>query len=170
MPWPLALASPLAASSFPGTGKAITRSSGNTDSGRSGVPIPTWHAENPGPAGRVAHLVDQAIAIPPPVSTPNEELPGLWNIPGSMLLMHRSGLRRVVPMGARVRKARRGLRRAIREGGVFHLWTHPFNLASDQEVMLATLDAILRDAVRLRDAGRLRIESMGQIADRMAHP
>ena len=63
-----------------------------------------------------------------------------------------------------------GLRRAIREDGVFHLWTHPFNLASDHEGMLATLDAILRDAVRLRDAGRLRIESMGQIADRMANP
>jgi peptidoglycan/xylan/chitin deacetylase (PgdA/CDA1 family) len=131
---------------------------------------PTWHAEIPGPAGRVAHLVDQAISVPPPVSIPHEKLPGLWNIPGSMLLMHRSGLRRVVPMRARVRKARRGLRRAIRDGGVFHLWTHPFNLASDHEGMLAALDAILLDAVRLRDAGRLRIESMGQIADRMEHP
>jgi peptidoglycan/xylan/chitin deacetylase (PgdA/CDA1 family) len=129
---------------------------------------PTWHSNVPGAAGRLAHLADQAISIPPPVSVPFEQLPGLWNIPGSMLLLHRSGLRRLVPLEARVRKARRGLRRAIRERGVFHLWTHPFNLANDHEGMLKTLEAILRDAVRLRDAGRLRIESMGEIADRMA--
>ena len=59
-------------------------------------------------------------------------------------------------------------RRAIREGRVFHLWTHPFNLASDREPMLETLDAILRDAVRLRDDGLLRIESMSAVAERMS--
>ncbi len=129
---------------------------------------PTWHARIPGPASRVAHLVDQATAVRPPVSVPREKLPGLWNVPGSMLFMHRSGTRRLVPQASKIRKARLGLNRAIREGGVFHLWTHPFNLASDRERMLETLDAILRDAVQLRDAGLLHIESMSDVAERMS--
>jgi peptidoglycan/xylan/chitin deacetylase (PgdA/CDA1 family) len=128
---------------------------------------PTWHAGIPGPLGRAAHLIDQAVSWPPPVSQPTETLPGLWNIPGSCLLIHRTGVRRLLPPAARVRKARAGLRHAEREGGVFHLWTHPFNLASDPVFMIATLDAILWEAVERRDRGSLRIESMGAIADRL---
>ena len=129
---------------------------------------PTWHRRIRGAAGRVAHLVDQAAGISPPVSIPYETLPGLWNVPGSMLYMHRTGARRFIPRAARIRKARAGLRTAADRGGVFHLWTHPFNIASDRDVLLATLEAIVRDAARLRDAGRLRIETMGEIADRMS--
>lgn len=129
---------------------------------------PTWHARLPGAAGRVGHLIDQAIAIPPPVSVPTERLPGLWDIPGSMILLHRAGIRRYVPYDSRVRKARAGLRHAARRGGVFHLWMHPFNLASDRVGMLAALEAIVQSAVRHRDAGRVRIETMGALADRLA--
>jgi peptidoglycan/xylan/chitin deacetylase (PgdA/CDA1 family) len=129
---------------------------------------PAWHAALPGALGRGAHLVDQAIGLAPPVSQPSERLPGLWNIPGSALLIHRTGLRRAIPMASRVRKARAGLRRAAATGGVFHLWTHPFNLASDPAFMLASLDAILREATTARDQGDIAIESMGAIADRLS--
>ena len=131
-------------------------------------PDPTWHARFPGTSARVAHLVDQAAAIRPPVSVPREYLPGLWNIPGSMVLLERSGVRRVIPVSATVRKARLGLQRAADDGGVFHLWTHPFNLASEPELMLRMLDEVLRYAVRLRNAGSIRFETMGAIAERMA--
>jgi peptidoglycan/xylan/chitin deacetylase (PgdA/CDA1 family) len=129
---------------------------------------PTWHAAIPGPAGRLAHLADQAAGLGPPVSMPTEKLPGLWNIPGSMLFMHRTGVRRFISRSARIRKARAGLDRAARHGGVFHLWTHPFNIASDRSNLLATLETILQHAVRLRDADRLRFDSMGGIAERMS--
>ena len=71
-------------------------------------------------------------------------------------------------MGARIRKARAGLRRAAATGGVFHLWTHPFNLASDRAFMLATVEAILRDATAARDRGEILIETMGATAARFA--
>lgn len=125
---------------------------------------PTWYAPISGPTRRIAHLVDQTLAITPPVSVPSETLPGLWNIPGSMLLLHRSGIRRAVPSHARVAKARAGMRRAVREGAVFHLWTHPFNVATDAAFMLGALERILRDAARLRDRGELVVESMRTIA------
>jgi peptidoglycan/xylan/chitin deacetylase (PgdA/CDA1 family) len=129
---------------------------------------PTWHARLPAPLGRAGHLIDQVIAFPPPASKPTETLPGLWNIPGSCLLIHRTGARRIIPMASRIRKARAGLRRAEATGGVFHLWTHPFNLANDPRFMIATLDAIVRDAVERRDRGLIVIEPMGAIADRLS--
>ena len=100
---------------------------------------------------------------------PTERLPGLWNIPGSMLFLHRTGARRAVLRSARLRKARAGLQRAVDTGGVFHLWTHPFNLASDQPFMLGVLEAILREATEMRDRGELVIEPMAAVADRLAN-
>jgi peptidoglycan/xylan/chitin deacetylase (PgdA/CDA1 family) len=127
---------------------------------------PTWYGGLPVPLARAAHLLDQAGGMAPPTSVPSETLPGLWNIPGSALLIHRTGIRRGITMVARMRKAKAGLRRAAASGGAFHLWTHPFNLASDADFMLRTLDAVLVEAVRARDRGEIRIETMGTIADR----
>lgn len=131
---------------------------------------PTWHAGIKGLPGRAAHLIDHVAALPPPVSHPEERLPGLWNIPGSALLIHRTGLRRAVTRAARIRKARAGLRRAEEAGGVFHLWTHPFNVASDPCHLISVLEVILREAVRARDRGELLIEPMAAIAERMSGP
>jgi len=97
-----------------------------------------------------------------------EFLPGLWNIPGSMLLLSRVGIRRFVPMRARARKARKGLRRAVREHKIFHLWCHPCNLTVDRAAMLRALEDILREAARLRAAGQLTITTMGALADDLA--
>ena len=129
---------------------------------------PTWHAGLPGLIGRAGHLIDQVAALTPPVSQPTETLPGLWNIPGSCLLIHRAGVRALIPMTSRIRKANTGLLRAEATGGVFHLWTHPFNLASDSQFMIAVLDAILREAIERRDRGTLAIEPMGAVAERLS--
>lgn len=125
---------------------------------------PTWFESLPGQTSRGARLLDQTLPIPPPVSTPTETRPGLWNIPGSMLLIGRRGPRRLVPPAAPVAKAKAGMARAVREGKVFHLWFHPFNLAADRERSLAMLRAILAEAVRLRDRGALDVRTMGDLA------
>ena len=127
---------------------------------------PTWFRSLPAPGKRLAHLIDQALALPPPVSVPTEKLAGLWDIPGSMLLLSRCGIRRAVPQSARVIKAKRGLRRAISRGRVFHLWFHPFNLAVDRVQMFRCLGSILGEVAKLRDAGSLDVKTMGQLARR----
>ena len=129
---------------------------------------PYWYRGLPGPLRRLAHLADQAAAVTPPVSSATEALPGLWNIPGSMLLLSRVGARRLVPMRARVRKARRGMHRAVREDKIFHLWFHPFNLAVDRPAMLRALDEILQEATRLRASGQLAIRTMGSLSAELA--
>jgi hypothetical protein len=125
---------------------------------------PNWYRRLPGPFRRMAHLADEAAGIRPPVSSASETLPGLWNIPGSMLLLSRVGVRRFVPIRARSRKAKSGLRQAVREGKVFHLWCHPCNLTVDRHAMLGALDEILKEAAALREAGQLTIRTMGALA------
>jgi peptidoglycan/xylan/chitin deacetylase (PgdA/CDA1 family) len=125
---------------------------------------PTWFNRLPSSARRAGHLIDQAAALPPPVFTPEQRHGGLWNLPGSMLLLPRNGVRRLIPLAARVRKARAGLRRAVREQGVFHLWFHPFNLATDPPGLLGAFTTILDEAVGMRNRGELDIRTMGDFA------
>jgi hypothetical protein len=128
---------------------------------------PTWYRSLPGRARRLAHLVDQATALPPPVSLPVERLPGLWNLPGSLLLLHRNGVRRFIPFQARELRIRRGLARAVHDRRLFHLWFHSHNLGRDRDGMFAVLRAGLREAARLRDRGLLDIRTMADFADEL---
>jgi peptidoglycan/xylan/chitin deacetylase (PgdA/CDA1 family) len=125
----------------------------------------TWYGNYPRMAARGAHFLDQGAGIAPRVSQPVERLPGLWDVPGSMLLLHRVGVRRWLSMQAKVHKARSGLRRAIDQEAVFHLWTHPMNLAYERDVMLAGLRSILRDVADLRDRGLIQVATMAEIAE-----
>jgi peptidoglycan/xylan/chitin deacetylase (PgdA/CDA1 family) len=129
---------------------------------------PLWQARLPGALERAGHLADQLLGLPPPVSTPSEKLPGLWNVPGSALLIHRDGPRRAITMAARLRKVRSGIERAATSGQTFHLWTHPFNLAGDPRYMLETLDRTLHLVVQARDRGELATATMAEIATRAA--
>lgn len=125
----------------------------------------TWFENLPGQLSRAGRLADQALpVVAPPVTTPSEALPGLWNIPGSMLLIGRRGPRKLVPAAAPVAKAKAGLARAVRENKVFHLWFHPFNLAADRERALEGFRAILTEVARLRDSGVLDVRTMGDLA------
>jgi peptidoglycan/xylan/chitin deacetylase (PgdA/CDA1 family) len=122
----------------------------------------------PRPIRRARHFLEHAIGTPPPVSPPVEKLPGLWDIRGSMLFMSRSGPRKAITRAARVRKARAGLTAAASRGQVFHLWTHPFNLASAPEMLLGVLEEIVAEAARMRERGEIAIATMAAVADRAA--
>ena len=89
---------------------------------------------------------------------------GLVNVPQSMALYTRTGLRRLVASRSLVRKAVRALDRAAAERRLFHLWFHPSNLAHRTEAQLGVLEDILRHAARLRAGGRLEVWSLGDVA------
>ena len=126
---------------------------------------PAWFRALPGAGRRVGHLIDQVAALVPPVSQPYQHLPGLWNLPGSMVLLHRNGVRRAIPLAVRARKIRAGLARAIRERGLFHLWFHSQNLCRDRDGLLAVLRSAFAEAVQLRDRGLLDIRTMSDLTD-----
>jgi peptidoglycan/xylan/chitin deacetylase (PgdA/CDA1 family) len=129
---------------------------------------PSPFAGRPDVIRRVGHFSQHVLGSGAPTSLPREALPGLWDVAGSTLLIHRAGMRRSISRVARARRARVALSRVRGQGGVFHLWTHPFNLANDRPYMLGVLEDVLVEAVRARDAGDLVIETMGAISDRLA--
>jgi hypothetical protein len=86
--------------------------------------------------------------------------PVLVELPSSMLLMARNGLRRAIHPASIIGKARLGLRAARRAGGIFHLWFHPSNFYYEPERQLATLADIVAAAAAMRDRGRLEIRAM----------
>ncbi len=128
---------------------------------------PVWYRATPGAVKRGLHLVDQALAIEPPVSVPTETLPGLWNIPGSMLLLHRGGIRRVVSVDATIEKARKALKRAVEKRAVFHLWFHPFNLSQHRGMMFAALRGILSEVAAMHQRGLIECKTMSQVVTGM---
>jgi peptidoglycan/xylan/chitin deacetylase (PgdA/CDA1 family) len=136
-------------------------------------PDPNWYedARWPRPLKRLGHLGDVVLARRPPVVLPEETLPGLWNLPGSMIFFPMHGLRRHIPVSRRVNRALKGLDAAAKERRVFHLWFHPTNLAFETDKMFAGLRRILEQASAQRRAGDLWIKSMGEIvADQQAAP
>lgn len=119
-----------------------------------------WHA---GPLARAARFVDAFLPFGAPVSAPVFES-GLWNIPASYNYLHRSGWGRLVPVRVRAMRSLGGLHRAARDHAVFHLWTHPFNLASDPKGLLGGLRVIFHEVKALRESGLIRDMTMAGLA------
>ena len=112
---------------------------------------------------RAGHLLDVLLARTPPVVLPERRADGLVAVPGSMIYFPMHGPRRFVPVSLRVARARRGLRSAVREGRVFHLWTHPTNLASHSEAMFGGLRTILSEMAELRARGQMEVRTLGEL-------
>lgn len=129
---------------------------------------PGWRWRSRGAAARLARLADNFLPSAAPAVRPVRGEGGVVNVPASYNYIHRSGWGRYVPVGVRVRKAAGGLRRAAREGGVFHMWTHPFNIASDPRGLLGGLERIFQEYKSLADSGLIASRSMCDIAEAAA--
>jgi peptidoglycan/xylan/chitin deacetylase (PgdA/CDA1 family) len=128
-------------------------------------PEPVWYDRAEAqPVRRLGRLVDVLSARTPPVGEPTETLPGLWNVPASMLYFPMHGARRHIPLSRRVTRAVKGLDRAAAERRIFHLWFHPTNLADEIDRMFAGLRSIFEHAARLRGDGELDFAPMGGLA------
>jgi peptidoglycan/xylan/chitin deacetylase (PgdA/CDA1 family) len=125
---------------------------------------PTWWGSIPGLPGKLAHLLDRSLALTPPVHPQALRVNDLTNVPGSMLLLARSGLRRVVPLSSLRRQAMKGVAAAIRGGCIFHLWLHPVDLGYDNGELLTVLRSVLEVVATATTEGRLRVATMSAFA------
>ena len=123
-----------------------------------------WFGRLPGIASRIGHLVDNVLPLGPPVALPQQQY-GLWDLPASYFYPPSTGLWKLVPVSSRVRKVKLGLREAAKQRRIFHLWFHPFNLASKPAALLKGLEEIFAEVSRLRADGRLDNLTMGETAD-----
>ena len=128
-------------------------------------PDPAWYEGGRWPrhVQRLGHLADVVLARRPPVGLPEEVLPGLWNLPGSMIYFPMHGRRRHIPLSRRVARAVKGLDAAAEQRRIFHLWFHPTNLAFEMDAMFSGLRQIFERAAAMRRSGDLAIKPMGTI-------
>ena len=122
-----------------------------------------WYRAAPLALRKGAHMLDQVLALTPPVGHARTR-DGVVEIPSSMLFLSRAGFRRYVPMRSRVARARRGIARSIAEDAVFHLWLHAEDLVPDTERMLAGLDAVLGEVAYLRQRSLIAVRTMAELA------
>lgn len=123
-----------------------------------------WYRLFPGIIGRALHLVDYFL---PTVHTvvPKRGEGGLINLPDSLMLLGRNGVRRVVVPTLMKWKIRRGIATAAKRGEVFHLWFHPSNFWYDTDTQFEILEDALRFAARLREDGALSILTMQGVCE-----
>ena len=127
-----------------------------------------WFESLPGQLPRAAlRLLDAKLALAPRVLKPRCVHESLWMVPASQFYSPFMSVGRRVSVADRVNKALKGLHKAVRNRGVYHLWTHPFNLGCDTEQLLRGLRQVFAEVARLRDAGQLEPISMGDMADRL---
>ena len=128
---------------------------------------PTRFRKGGGLLVKTFNFLDQLLGLPPKAVHAEEGIPGLWNIPGNHFYMARNGIRKMIPIASRVLKGKRGIRRAIQTGGIYHLWFHPFNLNADSDAMLSGLEQLFSYAHRMREQGLLDIQTMDEYSSRL---
>ncbi|MEK7526564.1 MAG: polysaccharide deacetylase family protein [Patescibacteria group bacterium] len=89
---------------------------------------------------------------------------GLIATRGSMYFVSARGIRKYIPIWLRVVKAKLGIKSAVKNRKVFHLWFHPVDLAENTIAMLDGIEQIVKYANEKREQGLLEIKSMEQTA------
>lgn len=107
-------------------------------------------------------FADEAARLQPPVVDPVER-DGLVEVPGSQVFRPSHDGWQYTPGESSVARAKKGLERAARTGGVFHLWLHPFNLGFNLARDTNRIDRILDRASYLNKNGCLRYCSMENV-------
>jgi hypothetical protein len=114
------------------------------------------------------NLADKLLPIPPTPAFARQVDAGLIDVPGSMLLLGRNGVRRFVLSTVTRAKLAMGVARARRSNGIFHLWFHPSNFYYRREEQFATLAWFLEHAAEQAGRGHIEIRTMGACARNVA--
>ncbi|XVH33579.1 polysaccharide deacetylase family protein (plasmid) [Haloferacaceae archaeon DSL9] len=127
---------------------------------------PRWGPR--GTLGERLRKVANATVSAPPIVEPTIDEYGLVNIPASLFLFGFEGAARRACERAWadpvVRQAVRGIDRAARTDGIFHMWLHPNNIVTSADVdRLRTIFDHVADA---RDRGDIDVLTMSEVAAR----
>ena len=95
-------------------------------------------------AGKIANLIDKTFPIKTNTISPKKNKFGLLEIPSSMLLISRGGIRYPVTNFSMFQKIKSGIDRAITNNETFHLWFHPSNFYSYTKDQFKLLEKILK--------------------------
>lgn len=135
-----------------------------------------YRSLGPVPDGQLRQSAMKLLAAidPRPVElvTPRVDEYGLVDVPPSLYLFGFEDLPRRVAerLGTDpiVRQAKRGIDRASRSDGVFHMWLHPNNLQTERDV--TRLEQIIRYLAEIRVRTDLQVETIAEVSARTRNP
>ena len=124
------------------------------------------HRLGPTIPGALLRAMNELTRATPPLVWPQETLPGLWNIPGSLFLYPIGPSRsRIIHLRSRVERFSRGVEAAARHRGIFHFCLHPENLAESPSGF-RILDDMLERLLCARGRGDVEVLTMSEVAAR----
>lgn len=134
----------------------------------------SWHTRfaQPSSLRRACHFTDRLLAITPPCYSAfrltrfEESSSWVCELPASMFYAPMEGPWKLISVRRRVLQATRGIRKAVSTNGAFHLWFHPFNLATSNE-LIDGLEEIFATVADEAAAGRLTSWTMADVADHL---
>lgn len=126
--------------------------------------VTRWYQCQPRPIRMVGRALESTLPVPIVAEGPRRA-GGLWDLPASNFYMHRDGWGKRIPMASRTTQAEFGLRKAANQRSTYHLWFHPFNIASDTRPLLGGLETIFQKVYNLRDKGVLESRTMGNLTE-----
>ncbi len=121
-------------------------------------------AKLPSVPRRLLQRLDAYLPVPPDVSYP-KRTEGLWELPATYYYRHAGGWARWQTNMVRTAKLKAGLKRAASRNAMFHVWFHPYDIASAPDMLLKPLERTFAEVARLRDAGKLDNLTMGQLSE-----
>lgn len=123
-----------------------------------------WYTALPVPAlHRPIELFLLSLGVRPETIKATSDRTGMINIPDSMLLPARLGLRRILSPKKVIGLATAAMNAAVRRSEIFHLWFHPSDFVHRSEEQFEILEAILKHAAFLRSQGDLMVLTMAGI-------
>lgn len=126
-----------------------------------------WYEKNervPKVVIKLFRLLEEGLAFPPSPAEPRKRN-DLLEVPASMQYRSIDHVWRFLPASFRVKRAKRGIERAVKQKKVFHLWLHPFNLGKGTGKLLNGLEKIIAFADRRRQRGELKILPLEEVYD-----
>lgn len=122
-----------------------------------------WYNELPEVFSRIGRRLTNYLPLSPPVVLPRIDN-GLVDLPATFFFPPTYRLKGLNFGVSRKTKAKMGLRQAEKKKKIFHMWFHPFNLASDPNKLFDDLEFILSEVRHYKEEGRLDNLSMGDLA------
>ncbi|WP_324760525.1 polysaccharide deacetylase family protein [Haloarcula sp. GH36] len=131
-----------------------------------------YRSRRPRPSSTPGRIAEKLLAAVDPnhlnLITPTVDEYGLVDVPPSLYLFGFEGWPRqvagTVGVDPIVRQAKRGIDRASRTDGLFHVWLHPNDICTEQDER--RIASIVAYAAQKRDTTSLSVETMATVADR----
>jgi len=127
-----------------------------------------YYSSLPDKVQRIFNILDYFLPIDRTV-LPEIHNSGLINIPDSMLLLGRNGLRKFLPRTLLLNKGIKGINMAAKKRRIFHLWFHPSNFSYETDKQFEIIDLMLRKVVALRENNQIEVLPLKKIKEKICH-